>query len=67
MSEEQLELLQCARYDEKEDMEAFLKLPEVKVNFQNEDGNTALHMAAANNHVEILKSLIGHKADVSLF
>jgi hypothetical protein len=75
ISEEALgnELLQCARYGEHEELLAILlfefvvpgssgqKKGNVDVNFRDpQTGNTALHYAAANGHIECIKVLINH-------
>jgi len=39
---------------------------EVPINFQDEDGNCALHMASANNNEEAVKFLLERGADVNL-
>eukprot|EP01031_Cornospumella_fuschlensis_P039944 gene39944-48649_t len=52
----QYELLECARYGEDDDLRAILQA-NIPVNFQDENGNTALHRAAANGHVACLKTL----------
>ena len=38
-----IELLECARYGELEDLQAILDSKEVPVDFADEGGNTALH------------------------
>lgn len=64
MSEEDIELLiDGARYDDAEDVQAALAKG-VPVDSQDEQGRTALHMAAANGHVEILKILLSAGANV---
>lgn len=58
----QLELLECARYGEEEDLRTILGAG-IPVNFQDENGNTALHRAAANGHVACMKTLKEFGAD----
>ena len=36
------------------------------INLQDENGNTALHLAATNNNFNVVKQLINHGADVFL-
>jgi ankyrin repeat protein len=62
MEEDHLELLECARYGELEDLQALLSVPEININFVNSYKNTAAHMAAANNHVDILRALLARGA-----
>lgn len=47
--EDKLELLECARYGETEDLVALLDAG-VEANFCDAGGNTALHKACANGH-----------------
>ncbi|CAO3596692.1 unnamed protein product [Absidia cylindrospora] len=46
-------LIYCARYGELEDLKQSNAAPELYVT-KDDDGNTALHMASANNHIEIV-------------
>ena len=50
------EILECARYGEHEELQAYLQ-GGGNVNYTDESGNTALHKAAANGHVECLSVL----------
>ncbi|RYH12821.1 ankyrin repeat domain-containing protein [archaeon] len=52
----QYELLECARYGEEDDLRTILQAS-IPVNFQDENGNTALHRASANGHVGCMKIL----------
>lgn len=44
------DLIYCARYGEFEDLKESKAAPELFIT-KDEDGNTALHMASANNHL----------------
>jgi predicted nicotinamide N-methyase len=50
------ELLECARYGESEDLAAYLGAG-ADVDFRNELGNSALHMAAANGQLDCMQVL----------
>ena len=41
-------------------------LEEVPINYQDDTGNCALHMAAANNHEDVVRFLLEHGASVNL-
>lgn len=59
MEENNMELLECARYGEDEDLKILLEEHGCDVNFTDGSGNTALHRAAANGEagcIRILKS-----------
>ncbi len=57
-AEDMNEVLECARYNELEDMVSLLDAG-VDVDYRRpEDGTTALHMACANGHVEIAGALL---------
>ena len=49
------ELLEAARYGESVEVNEVLAMG-ANVNFQDATGNTALHRACANNHVEVCAS-----------
>ncbi|KAL1507624.1 hypothetical protein AB1Y20_007243 [Prymnesium parvum] len=51
-----MELLECARYGEAEELEQLLRAG-VPVDFQDDSGNTALHKAGANGHVSCIEVL----------
>lgn len=61
--EDRLELLECARYGELEDMLELLRLG-VDVNFADQGGNTAVHKASANGHAEVLAALFEKGAKI---
>lgn len=65
LSEEELreELLECARYGEEEDLRAILESG-VDANYQDENGNTAMHRAAANGQVTCMAILKNFGADL---
>jgi hypothetical protein len=56
------EMLECARYEELEDLESILKAGMVPVDYQNAGLNTALHYAAANGFVSIAATLLDRGA-----
>ena len=51
------ELLECARYGEVPELEQLLKIG-TPIDFADDSGNTALHKAAANGHVEAVEALV---------
>lgn len=55
------ELLQCARYGDIDDLKTLLEAG-ASVNHKDDMGNSALHKAAANGHVECLELLKAHGA-----
>ncbi|GBG35052.1 Ankyrin repeat protein, putative [Hondaea fermentalgiana] len=56
------DVLECSRYDELENLRLLWKMvPDMDPNVTDEDGNTALHMASANNHGEVVKFLLVEK------
>lgn len=61
-------LLECARYGDKDDMiNLFEDNKGIDVNYKDSKDNTAVHMAAANGHLEIIKILFEkHKANVNI-
>ena len=54
------EFLLCARYGETEDMLIYLRAEQnIPVNYKNPNsGNTALHLASANGHLDCVKILL---------
>jgi ankyrin repeat protein len=59
------ELHDCARYGELEDLKMMVDSDDtgmVNFNVVDDNGNSALHKAAANNHVEMMKYLVEHKS-----
>lgn len=58
-SEDCAELLECARYGDEDDLELMKELlaKGVPVDFGDREGNTALHKASANGHVDIMRFL----------
>jgi ankyrin repeat protein len=55
--EDQLEVLECARYGETDDLRALLDAG-ADANFRDAGGNTALHRAAGNGHTDAASLLI---------
>eukprot|EP01066_Platyproteum_vivax_P006495 Platyproteum_vivax@DN2283_c0_g1_i2.p1 len=53
-----LEMVECARFEELEEMCALLDNESVPIDFQDKYGNTALHMACANGHTRIVCELL---------
>ncbi|XP_064939200.1 uncharacterized protein LOC135650192 isoform X2 [Musa acuminata AAA Group] len=56
---------QAARYDDLEDLVSILSVG-ISPNSRDSQGRTALHMAAANGHLEIVEYLIQNGADASM-
>ncbi|XVF04858.1 hypothetical protein REPUB_Repub05bG0121500 [Reevesia pubescens] len=58
------ELLEAARYDDIDDL---IRTASMGVSLDSKDsqGRTALHMAAANGHLDMVEYLIGSGADVN--
>lgn len=54
--EDLLEFLECARYGETEDVASYLD-DGADINFTDGGGNTALHRASANGHVDTVRLL----------
>ncbi|WOK96098.1 hypothetical protein Cni_G04803 [Canna indica] len=57
-------LLEAARYDDIEDLVRILSMG-ISPNSGDSQGRTALHMASANGHLEIVEYLIRNEADVN--
>jgi ankyrin repeat protein len=60
-NEDHLEFLECARYGEEEDVK-FLLGDGANINFQDSNGNTALHKACANGHLNVVTLLMSNNA-----
>ncbi|XP_057732279.1 uncharacterized protein LOC130947594 isoform X3 [Arachis stenosperma] len=58
-------LLEAARYDDMDDV-VILASNGVPLDSKDEQGRTALHMAAANGHIEIVEYLIGQGVDLNV-
>eukprot|EP00232_Nephroselmis_pyriformis_P027558 CAMPEP_0182864532 /NCGR_PEP_ID=MMETSP0034_2-20130328/7219_1 /TAXON_ID=156128 /ORGANISM="Nephroselmis pyriformis, Strain CCMP717" /LENGTH=152 /DNA_ID=CAMNT_0024996791 /DNA_START=177 /DNA_END=632 /DNA_ORIENTATION=- len=58
-------LLEGARYDDMEDLEAAIA-EGVDLNGKDSNDRTALHMACANGHADIVKRLVDAGADLSV-
>lgn len=57
------DLFDCIK---KGDLETLLRfLPEINVNYQDENGNTPLHLATTNGHKKLVEELINHGANVN--
>jgi ankyrin repeat protein len=56
-AEDHAEVLECARYGELEDLSELLGLG-ADINYVNEQGTSALHMACANGHTDIVSLLL---------
>eukprot|EP00038_Savillea_parva_P013687 m.9060 g.9060 ORF g.9060 m.9060 type:complete len:464 (+) comp2590_c0_seq2:119-1510(+) len=59
--EASLEAIDCARYGEHADLERMIEA-RADVNYRGSGGNTALHMACANGHMECVSLLLKHGA-----
>ncbi|XP_008782015.2 ankyrin repeat domain-containing protein 2A [Phoenix dactylifera] len=57
-------LLEAARYDDIEDVVSLYSMG-VSLNSKDSQGRTALHMASANGHLDIVEYLISNGADVN--
>jgi ankyrin repeat protein len=62
LEEANRELLECARYGEDEDLLTLMNQYRANVNHTDDNGNTALHRAAANGHIKCLQALKEHGA-----
>lgn len=60
------DFVQMARYGEEEELRAFLADSPHVVNHQNEFGQSALQVAAANGHAGIVTALLAAGADANL-
>ena len=58
MEELSSELLECARYGEIEELAAIIDSKEVPIDHKDIGGNTALHKACANGHVDCVAALL---------
>ena len=56
--EASLELLECARYGEEEELSALISSGAADVSYQDDHGNSALHKCCANGHTAVAKMLI---------
>lgn len=61
---EQVAFTEAARNGDLAEVEAVLKAHPDWVNVQRKYGETALHQAADNNHMAVIKSLLAHGADI---
>ena len=52
------EMLDCARYGDLPELKAFLDHASIDVNHRDGGGNTALHKACANGHVDCVKVIL---------
>ncbi|KAI7862334.1 ankyrin repeat-containing domain protein [Spinellus fusiger] len=59
------DVMYCSRYGEWEELKEIKPSPEVYVQ-GDESGNTALHMASANNHVQIVELILEQLSLLSL-
>ncbi|MCR9192344.1 MAG: ankyrin repeat domain-containing protein [Gammaproteobacteria bacterium] len=48
------------------EIQALLRDPRIKVNFQDRDGTTALHEAALRRNIPIMELLLRHRAKINL-
>ncbi|KAI8368298.1 ankyrin repeat-containing domain protein [Radiomyces spectabilis] len=58
------DVIYCARYGELDDLKQNKPAPEYYIK-GDESGNTALHMACANNHIEIVAWILGQLATIA--
>lgn len=59
-------LLECSRYNDIEGVKDVLECGIVKINYQDINKNTALHMAAANSNNEVMELLINAGIDLNI-
>lgn len=59
-------LLECCRFNDIEGIKDVLSCGVVKLNYQDQYLNSALHMASANNNIEIVKLLLEAGIDLNL-
>ena len=58
------ELLECARYGEAPELRQVMAIEGGDINSVGHGGNTALHLASANGHLECAKILVAAQASV---
>jgi len=58
-----IELGECARYGEKEDLKSILEIEGIDVDFTDAQGSSALHKAAANGHADLVEILVNKGAN----
>lgn len=59
------EMTECARYGELGDMKYILDNYKIDVDYQDDNGNTALHKSSANGHLEIVCELLDRRASIN--
>lgn len=59
------EMTECARYGELDDMKFMLDNYKIDVDYQDDNGNTALHKSSANGHLEIVCELLERGASIN--
>ncbi|KAJ1611770.1 methyltransfer [Cryptosporidium canis] len=59
------EMTECARYGELEDMKFILDKYKIDVDYQDDNGNTALHKSSANGHLGVVRELLERGASIN--
>lgn len=59
------EMTECARYGELDDMKHILDNYKIDIDYQDDNGNTALHKSSANGHLEIVCELLERGASIN--
>ncbi|KAH8582361.1 methyltransfer with N-terminal ankyrin repeats [Cryptosporidium sp. chipmunk genotype I] len=59
------EMTECARYGELDCMKYILDNYKIDVDYQDDNGNTALHKSSANGHLDIVCELLERRASIN--
>ncbi|KAK9171798.1 putative methyltransferase family protein [Cryptosporidium meleagridis] len=59
------EMTECARYGELDDMKYILDNFKIDIDYQDDNGNTALHKSSANGHLDIVCELLNRGASIN--
>ncbi|TRY50747.1 Lysine methyltransferase [Cryptosporidium tyzzeri] len=59
------EMTECARYGELDDMKYILDNYKIDIDYQDDNGNTALHKSSANGNLDIVCELLNRGASIN--